>query len=254
MEGVICLNKAVKECLECPVCAQFFTPPILECMSGHSICGKCSLKVNNCPECRLHILPSRNWSLERIISSIEIKCRFQGCDSKILLSRLQIHEKSCKFNPNYLCIIKGCEWEGIRIINHLVSIHKCKEFFIGSNDSVRGWNSKIWKNADWGYSVWNFNGKYVINQSFSDNRFFYLWIYDLGNQRLRLKLSIHNENQVVQYFVTTTPVNTSEKSIPFHLSVEHIEKYFLQTAEGFDHGYKRLSINIEIIDGGSTCN
>ena len=247
MEGLIILNKQTKESLECPVCALFYTPPILECTNGHSICGPCSSKINYCPECRLQSLSSRNWSLERIISSIEMKCRFSGCTAVFLLSKRLIHEKFCEFSPNFECVIKGCEWEGSRIVEHMINIHKIKEFKIDSFCTVRGWNSKVWKNADWGYSIWNFDNTYIFNQSFSDKHFFYLYLFDISKRRHTLKLTLSEKSQKVEFIIQTASILCPERPLPLHLSIAEIEKNFLFPAEGFDLDYKRLSITIELL-------
>ena len=34
---------------------------------------------------------------------------------------------------------------------------------MGATGGVRGWNSKTWKHADWGYSIWNFDGEIILN-------------------------------------------------------------------------------------------
>lgn len=246
MEEVICINKAVKDCLECPVCCDYFIPPIYECVSGHSICSVCTNKVKNCPECRLQITPIRNLSLERIISSLDIKCRFSGCSLTVLLSRRLLHEKTCIYNPNLLCLFKGCEWEGINLVKHLINVHKCKEFLIDSKSTVRGWNSKVWKNADWGFSIWNFNETFIINQSYSDNNFFYLWTFDLGKERIPLSLTIGEGVTQANFSILTSSLKRTEKNMPLHISIDAIENYFLVPAEGFDVGYKRLSIKINL--------
>lgn len=37
--------------LQCPQCAEYFTIPIYQCDSGHSICIKCSNKSQRCSSC-----------------------------------------------------------------------------------------------------------------------------------------------------------------------------------------------------------
>ena len=37
---------------ECPVCFDYVLPPILQCQSGHLVCGSCRPKLTCCPTCR----------------------------------------------------------------------------------------------------------------------------------------------------------------------------------------------------------
>jgi hypothetical protein len=64
-------------------------------------------------------------------------------------------------------------------MEHLKSVHGVKEFAMDPSGAVRGWNSKTWKNADWGFSIWNFNGVNIINRSSSTGEIFYLYMYHL---------------------------------------------------------------------------
>jgi hypothetical protein len=38
--------------LECPVCFEPATIPIMKCEEDHLICSACRERVNECPECR----------------------------------------------------------------------------------------------------------------------------------------------------------------------------------------------------------
>jgi hypothetical protein len=72
--------------------------------------------------------------------------------------------------------------------------------------AVRGWNSKTWKNADWGYSIWNFNGLYILNRSSSTNELFYLHMFHMDQQPHRLRLSISGKGSTLEFFINTTPI------------------------------------------------
>jgi hypothetical protein len=41
------------------------------------------------------------------------------------------------------------------------------------------------------------------------------------------------------------------KSMPLHMNICEIEKYFLEPAEGLDEGYKRLTIEVKILPNKS---
>jgi hypothetical protein len=72
--------------------------------------------------------------------------------------------------------------------------------------SVRGWNSKTWKHADWGFSIWNFNGLNIINQSNSTGEIFYLYMYHLDQQRHKLRLSISGKGSELTFTCYTVPL------------------------------------------------
>ena len=65
--------------LECPVCMDFFTPPIYQCVNGHSLCAYCSDRNTTCPECRSSLSNKvKNIALERMLENIEKNCRYPG--------------------------------------------------------------------------------------------------------------------------------------------------------------------------------
>ena len=257
MNESVILNFNLNQCLECPVCMDFLCAPVHQCVNGHSICAQCSKnifsqcneKIAVCPVCRNSFSRDfRNYSLEKILENITIACRFEGCREVIKLSERMEHQNMCRFNPNIECTVAECFWSGADLYTHLKTIHQIKEFFM-NNGGTRGWNSKTWRDADWGFSIWNFNGRQVLNQSFSNKNFFFLWVYNLQEEPMRLKLTIGSGTQRTHYKVITTSVKRykKEKAMPLHMNICEIEKYFLEPAEGLDEGYKRLTIKVKII-------
>lgn len=253
MTDSVVLNFNINSCLECPVCMDLLSVPVYQCTNGHSICPQCtrsdkiSLKI--CPICRSSLTGDlRNYSLERILENITIKCKFEGCTESIKLSERIDHENLCRFNPYIECTLPDCLWKGLDLCAHLKQTHAIKEFNM-DNCGTRGWNSKTWKEADWGFSIWNFNGKQVLNQSISNKNFFFLWVYNIQDEPLRLKLTIGNQNQKTSYKLVTTSVKKykKHKSMPLHMNIVEIEKFFLEPAEGLDDGYKRLTIEVKVV-------
>ena len=45
-------SKKILSLLECPVCYDYITPPIKQCIKGHLVCSSCYQKLTNCPTCR----------------------------------------------------------------------------------------------------------------------------------------------------------------------------------------------------------
>jgi Seven in absentia protein family len=251
MNESLVLNFNINQCLECPVCMDFLCVPVFQCSNGHSICGQCTAKIDLevCPICRIKLTKNfRNYSLEKILDNITTNCRFEGCKEVINLSKRAEHQNHCRFNMNIECTFPDCYWSGPDLCLHLKTIHSIKEFNM-NNHGTRGWNSKTWRDADWGFSIWNFNGRQILNQSISNKNFFFLWVYNIQEEPVRLKLAIGSGRQKTEYNVVTTCVKKykKEQSMPLHMNISEIEKYFLEPAEGLDEGYKRLTIEVKII-------
>lgn len=253
MNDSVVLSFNINQCLECPVCMDLLCSPVYQCVNGHSICPQCTrsdkISLTICPICRSSLSKEfRNHSLEKILENITIACRFEGCQESIRLSERLEHENSCIFNPNIECTLTDCLWKGPDLCTHLKNVHAIKEFNM-SNSNTRGWNSKTWRDADWGFSIWNFNGKQVLNQSVSNKNFFFLWVYSIQDEPLRLMLKICSGSQKAEYSIMTTPVKKYRKvkSMPLHMNICEIEKYFLEPADGLDEGYKRLTIEVKLL-------
>jgi hypothetical protein len=192
----------------------------------------------------------RNISLERMLESIESICRFQGCGMKVLLIGKSAHEAICEYNPAMKCVFSECPWEGEALIEHLKVKHTIKEFDMPSKGGVRGWNSKTWKNADWGYSIWKFGEVQILNKSISDGETFYLFVYHVGNNRLTMNLSTKHDQFSISYTVQTISIKQAKMQylcLPFHISIAVAEKYLLEPAEGLEEGYKKLSIKVKLL-------
>lgn len=119
--------------LQCPICIEFFSVPIFQCDSGHSICSTCASKSPKCPSCRDNIGKKlRNYPLEQQLSAIEYHCRFLGCNACMKLSDRVLHEEHCPYNPNIECLIQNCRWEGHRdgILQHLITRHRIPHYDI----------------------------------------------------------------------------------------------------------------------------
>ncbi|XP_063368963.1 E3 ubiquitin-protein ligase sina-like [Cydia amplana] len=57
--------------MECPVCLETMTAPILQCQRGHSLCSRCTSRgLTQCPICRSPMTDMRNWAFEDIISKV----------------------------------------------------------------------------------------------------------------------------------------------------------------------------------------
>ncbi|CAG9316847.1 unnamed protein product [Blepharisma stoltei] len=250
-EDSLQIDKLLLSSLECPACSKLFMPPVYQCFNGHSICKTCSETKATCPECSLPLQNKfRNIALERMLESIEVVCSFKGCGKRLVLSQKRTHEQVCTFNPNIPCIFDECQWAGECLIDHITLVHQVKQFEMASSGSVRGWNSKTWRMADWGYSIWKFADDVIINKSFCSGDTFYLHLYDMGIRRRTLRLTTVNPEYQVDFFVKSEPIQYFKNkytALPFHISIKIAEKYILESADELEEGYKRLSIRVEIL-------
>jgi len=233
-------------------CGELYSPPVYQCKSGHSICNSCIQSRTECSECNIPLKARyRNISLERMLESIQTNCRFEDCKMQLTLANKNIHEAQCQHNPLVSCVLEGCHWKGKDLVSHLKETHNTKEFLMDRTGGLRGWNSKTWKNADWGFSIWNFGDESIINKSLSTGDVFYLYCYHLGNDKKKIRLTCSSEDHEISFEVVTESVRQFKypfKGLPFSLSVSHAEKFLLLPAEGLEEGYKRLSIFVELLD------
>lgn len=259
MAGVVQMEKrdltssiALNPSLLCPACSEFFSPPIFQCSNGHSLCSKCTETRTHCSECNVSLASRvRNITLERILESVEMTCRFEGCAQSFNLAQRKQHEEVCEFNPFFHCVYRECQWVGDDLIAHLKASHDTKEFHMNRLGGVRGWNSKTWRNADWGFSIWNFGGRIILNKSMSTGEIFCIYLYDIERSRLMLKLGVESKLSQVLFTIETTSIRNifdTSHALPFHISIREAERYFLEPAEGLEEGYKRLSINVSLIE------
>ena len=89
----------IEAALQCPVCYSIPRDlPISSCSSGHIICQSCRPRVTSCPTCR-QSLPSQstNSVVASLIHQVNHACKFRdhGCEAKMLLGDLELHESKC---------------------------------------------------------------------------------------------------------------------------------------------------------------
>lgn len=116
--------------LTCPVCIKYMTPPIQQCIRGHSMCLTCHRKILSCPVCRApRDKLARNWNLEKISEATEIPCENSdvGCQVSRKGTEIQNHEDECTFKskPCPFSEYEGCKWNSLisSLKEHLESIH-----------------------------------------------------------------------------------------------------------------------------------
>lgn len=133
--------------LICPVCMDYFVPPVINCRKGHSFCSICIDKVEksahnlSCPQCRAPLDKScRNHTIEDQLEKVSIGCcwRSDGCKKRISLRDRVSHERHCEFRPGLVkCyysdpfIGNGCTWKGnsLKLAKHLKHNHEISSVF-----------------------------------------------------------------------------------------------------------------------------
>ncbi|XP_069676225.1 E3 ubiquitin-protein ligase SIAH1B-like [Periplaneta americana] len=113
------LSKSLKSLLECPVCFEFMTPPITQCLNGHNICSNCKPQLTLCPTCREPLtITSRNVALENIAET----CLAENLNTtQIKVPSLTHREYECLAGK-----AKGCTWKGRRsdLWTHVLHNHE----------------------------------------------------------------------------------------------------------------------------------
>ncbi|KRT79536.1 hypothetical protein AMK59_7660, partial [Oryctes borbonicus] len=118
--------------LECPVCQDYMYPPIMLCISGHSICSNCKSKVVNCPICTSEFGNTRNYTLEKMLNLMQLPCRNgeNGCRFTGNLVAIEEHKSNCKYEHIDCPMFGDCKWNGtIDLLRpHLDESHKAETF------------------------------------------------------------------------------------------------------------------------------
>lgn len=125
----LCSNSDLASLFECPVCADFALPPILQCQNGHIVCAACRPRLQCCPTCRGPLGNIRNLAMEKVASAVLFPCRYasSGCTASLPHTEKTEHEEACELRP-YACPCPGaaCKWEGAleHVMPHLAQQHK----------------------------------------------------------------------------------------------------------------------------------
>lgn len=85
-----------------------------QCENGHTACWSCCSKLKSeCPSCKRPIGSIRCLALEKLIQSLNVKCKFanQGCTQMVKFVERSIHESNCSFYP-HKCPFPECIFLG----------------------------------------------------------------------------------------------------------------------------------------------
>lgn len=95
--------------LECPVCTNYMSPPIRQCVTGHSICEQCRKRLPKCPLCQGKFSDAKNITLEALAGKMHYPCinKDSGCTAKLSLEERERHEASCMYK-GFKCGMERC--------------------------------------------------------------------------------------------------------------------------------------------------
>ncbi|OMJ71296.1 hypothetical protein SteCoe_30536 [Stentor coeruleus] len=190
------VNPLFAESLECPVCYDFYDPPIYFCQNGHSLCHRCTKISKPCPLCRAPLTQNfRNYSLENILGKVTVPCKYAGCNESITLFERSNHLKNCKFNNNLNCI--ECDSSEENLIMHLIKVHDYKEIIMQDSGGLRSFSGpqESWlRDTEWPKGVWKFGKSNLIVRALSCSGIFHVYLYRIEREPVFVKLSLDLED------------------------------------------------------------
>lgn len=130
-----------EDCLTCSICCEYFQPPVLQCVKGHSYCSPCVGKMTRlankehaqCAVCHTPIRGDiRNYAMEQMLERFYINCRWDRCSEAVSLYERETHEKTCVHKPRVECYfteLQKCNWTGFaeQLPQHLSKAHGIQE-------------------------------------------------------------------------------------------------------------------------------
>lgn len=121
------LNLDLLRELECSVCFLYMTPPILQCLTGHSFCQTCKEKLSECPSCKKPFQNTQNFVLAQVIAHIDYPCKYSKCRFTAKAKDIRRHEENCTFTPHPCPLIdyENCSEEMMfdQMYEHIVNNH-----------------------------------------------------------------------------------------------------------------------------------
>lgn len=116
MSGLVYVDPSAAEQLQCPLCMDVFTDPVIVCRNEHHLCRQCAETASQrtrderkCPECRrkLHIGNGQRF-LKNMLDQLRVYCpnRERGCQLVLKREDLKAHACDC---PNALIKCQWCE-------------------------------------------------------------------------------------------------------------------------------------------------
>lgn len=133
------LSAAQAELLQCPVCLDVLSDPVLVCTGEHHLCRKCAdgLRTNKCPVCRKKVKKSNPQRLvKNSLAKLRVHCpnKERGCDAVLFHPDMTAHLAVC---PNEEVKCQHCEIMMERLQLSLRH-HHCKAVRFGCDFVAEG--------------------------------------------------------------------------------------------------------------------
>lgn len=119
-ESSIILESSAVEEFRCFRCKNYLSiSPIVILPDGNSLCGVCSLSVEE--------TTYRQLTFENFLKTLSYPCKFRkfGCKERLQFGKTQDHDAKCVYRPMICPVSLSCNWEGSieKMIYHLNSSH-----------------------------------------------------------------------------------------------------------------------------------
>jgi E3 ubiquitin-protein ligase SIAH1 len=117
--------------LQCPVCLEYMTAPIMMCLNGHNVCASCTERLLRCPTCRGAFGHGRNVALQNLAAPAVYPCsnRDAGCEETYTADNRESHLAVCWWRSTNCPYIRisglNCPWTGTQadIAAHVLTAH-----------------------------------------------------------------------------------------------------------------------------------
>ena len=252
MKEAISLNPHFKEALECPICIEYFTPPVFICANGHSICALCKEQSKNCPICRgTYAASSRNTVIESMLDQLSIVCKYDGCGESISLGQRQTHYRVCPFNNFIRCPVCGSYEEDL--VQHLIGKHDYKEIAMeatGGNRSFSGPYESWIRDTEWPKGIWKFGDEPTVVHAKSKAGIFHVNLYRIGKEPMKIAMSIESGEGTLGFRGKVPHISELQEknSLPhFNCDVSMILAHYVKVHEE-DEEILRLWVQVQKLD------
>lgn len=195
------LTPSFSRSLECPICLDFYSPPILLCSNGHSICSVCVLHPNLCPVCQGVInRNTQNKALELVLKQVFLPCTFSGCTAKVDIFSRNEHFLSCIHNDHIACI--ECNKPQADLVAHLVNMHEYKEIIMELEGGLRSFSGPYdsWiRETEWPKGIWKFGQESLVVHAKSTAGIFHIYLSRISKFPMIISMMVESTEHSIEF-------------------------------------------------------
>lgn len=226
--------------LECPVCTNYMIPPIKQCLTGHSFCGRCHEQLSGmqgakCPLCQEKLTQSRNITLESIAETANYPCvnKDAGCNKTLPCQDMGKHQSECFFRETK-CGMESCpkmiplkdvesHWTSKKLTSKPFQVNnichskiKPTTFFV---NLVKAHNALFWYKCKIVDNNIYFITQYVGPRFKAQNYYYEVELFKPDRPKRRLVISDYCKGPDMEHNKLFTPDNC------VHLSLKAVEQF-----------------------------